>query len=78
MADPRGFLKAGRELPTRRPVDVRIQDWREVLPTQSVCLTVPVMRPSEHDHFVMYRQQRDARALRQKEKKVETANPGQH
>ena len=30
MADPRGFLKAGRELPTRRPVDVRIQDWSEV------------------------------------------------
>ena len=30
MADPRGFLKAGRELPPRRPVDVRIRDWREV------------------------------------------------
>ncbi|HQR79971.1 MAG TPA: glutamate synthase subunit beta [Actinomycetota bacterium] len=30
MADPRGFLKAGRQLPTRRPVDVRIQDWNEV------------------------------------------------
>ena len=30
MADPRGFLKAGRELPTRRPVEVRIQDWWEV------------------------------------------------
>lgn len=30
MADPRGFLKLGRELPSRRPVDVRIQDWREV------------------------------------------------
>ena len=30
MADPRGFLTTGRELPTRRPVDVRIQDWREV------------------------------------------------
>ena len=30
MADPRGFLKAGRQLPTRRPVEVRIQDWREV------------------------------------------------
>ena len=30
MADPRGFLKAERELPKRRPVDVRIQDWREV------------------------------------------------
>ena len=30
MADPRGFLQHGRETPTRRPVDVRIQDWREV------------------------------------------------
>ncbi|QBI53954.1 glutamate synthase subunit beta [Streptomonospora litoralis] len=31
MADPKGFLKiTERELPTRRPVDVRIQDWREV------------------------------------------------
>ena len=30
MADPRGFLTTDRELPKRRPVDVRIQDWREV------------------------------------------------
>jgi len=30
VADPRGFLKAGRQLPTRRPVDIRIQDWQEV------------------------------------------------
>lgn len=30
MADPRGFLKRDRQLPTRRPVEVRIQDWREV------------------------------------------------
>lgn len=30
MADPRGFLTTGRELPKRRPVEVRIQDWREV------------------------------------------------
>ena len=30
MADPRGFLKAGRETPGRRPVEVRIQDWKEV------------------------------------------------
>ncbi|WP_163548454.1 glutamate synthase subunit beta [Candidatus Frankia nodulisporulans] len=33
MADPTGFLKHRRELPTRRPVDVRIQDWREVYQT---------------------------------------------
>jgi glutamate synthase (NADPH) small chain len=31
MADPRGFLTTpARELPKRRPVDVRIRDWREV------------------------------------------------
>ncbi|MBB6121384.1 glutamate synthase subunit beta [Nocardiopsis algeriensis] len=31
MADPKGFLKiTERELPRHRPVDVRIQDWREV------------------------------------------------
>ncbi len=30
MGDPQGFMKLPREVPTRRPVDVRIQDWREV------------------------------------------------
>jgi glutamate synthase (NADPH) small chain len=30
MADPKGFLKTARQTPARRPVDVRIQDWREV------------------------------------------------
>ncbi len=30
MADPKGFLTHQRELPDRRPVDVRIHDWREV------------------------------------------------
>jgi len=31
MADPKGFLKnRERELPARRPVPVRLQDWREV------------------------------------------------
>src|SRR5450830_1936851 len=31
MADPRGFLKVRqRELPPRRPVQVRIMDWKEV------------------------------------------------
>ncbi|MEY9212915.1 glutamate synthase subunit beta [Thermobifida halotolerans] len=31
MADPKGFLKiTDRELPRHRPVDIRIQDWREV------------------------------------------------
>ncbi|HEV8556473.1 MAG TPA: FAD-dependent oxidoreductase, partial [Actinophytocola sp.] len=30
MADPRGFLTTPRELPPRRPVRVRVRDWREV------------------------------------------------
>ena len=35
MADPRGFLTTpSRELPARRPVDVRILDWREVYESQ--------------------------------------------
>jgi glutamate synthase (NADPH/NADH) small chain len=30
MANPKGFLTTDREVPPRRPVDIRIQDWREV------------------------------------------------
>jgi glutamate synthase (NADPH) small chain len=30
MGDPKGFLKTARETPRRRPVDVRLSDWREV------------------------------------------------
>ena len=30
MADIKGFLTTPRQAPARRPVDVRIQDWREV------------------------------------------------
>ncbi len=30
MADPKGFLCTPREIPARRPVQVRLRDWREV------------------------------------------------
>ncbi len=30
MADPKGFLSTPRETPTRRPVELRLRDWREV------------------------------------------------
>src|SRR6202451_1566097 len=29
MGDPKGFLKTARETPRRRPVDIRLTDWRE-------------------------------------------------
>jgi glutamate synthase (NADPH) small chain len=32
MADPKGFLKHGREVATRRPVEERVKDWNEVYP----------------------------------------------
>jgi len=35
LADPKGFLSTPRELPKRRPVDVRIKDWNEVYEPQS-------------------------------------------
>jgi glutamate synthase (NADPH) small chain len=35
VPDPQGFLRYGRRLPSRRPVPVRIQDWREVYPSAS-------------------------------------------
>lgn len=37
MADPKGFLKTReRELPARRPVPVRIKDWKEVYEEQQL------------------------------------------
>jgi len=35
MADPKGFLTTPRETPKRRPVDVRIRDWKEVYEPQA-------------------------------------------
>ena len=32
MADPRGFMKAGRKSAARRPVEERVHDWKEVYP----------------------------------------------
>ncbi len=34
MADPSGFMKTPRETPKRRPVDIRIRDWKEVYEDQ--------------------------------------------
>jgi glutamate synthase (NADPH/NADH) small chain len=45
MADPKGFLKTtSRELPKRRPVDVRIMDWREVYEPQDTLEAAAVLK----------------------------------
>ncbi|TFV98647.1 glycoside hydrolase family 1 protein [Oxalobacteraceae bacterium OM1] len=41
-----------------------IREWRAVLPTQSVCLQVPIVMPSEHEEEWARRQRRDAYVTR--------------
>ena len=36
MGDPKGFMTTPRETPSRRPIDVRIQDWKEVYEPQPI------------------------------------------
>ena len=43
MADPRGFLKNGREVATRRPVEERIHDWNEVYPGSAGRALLPII-----------------------------------
>jgi len=62
---PVGLYDLNREI---RPVGMSykqlIADWREVLPTQSVCLSVPIVPPSEHEEPSARRQRAAARHLR--------------
>ena len=43
MADPKGFLKKGREVAERRPVEERIQDWNEVYPGSMGRALLPII-----------------------------------
>jgi beta-glucosidase len=50
--------------PVGRAYKQLISDWREVLPAQSVCLTVPIIMPAEYDEPIARRQRERARHLR--------------
>jgi glutamate synthase (NADPH/NADH) small chain len=43
MADPRGFLKNGRQVAERRPVEERTRDWNEVYPTGMGKALLPII-----------------------------------
>lgn len=43
MADPRGFLKNGRQVAERRPVDERVHDWNEVYPGSAGRALLPII-----------------------------------
>ena len=47
-----------------------IEDWREILPTQSMCLNVPIVLPSEYEGSMARRRRVDARSLRATERKT--------
>jgi beta-glucosidase len=61
-----------------RPVGAAYQkliaEWREVLPTQSVCLQVPLVLPGEHEEEWVQRQQAVARTHRHR-RPTSPANP---
>jgi beta-glucosidase len=62
---PVGLYDLNREIrPVGRSYKQLIGDWGEVLPTQSVCLAVPIVPPSEHEERSAERQRSDARQLR--------------
>jgi glutamate synthase (NADPH) small chain len=44
MADPKGFLKNGREVAERRPVEERVQDWNEVYPGGPGRALLPIIK----------------------------------
>jgi len=44
MADPKGFLKNGRAVADRRPVDERVHDWNEVYPGGPGRALLPIIR----------------------------------
>jgi beta-glucosidase len=73
--NPLGLYDLERNI---RPVGVAYQkliaDWREVLPTQSVCLQVPIVRPSEHEEHWARRQRAEALTHRHMQA-TDPANP---
>src|SRR3954466_1716732 len=62
---PVGLYDLNRDIrPVGRSYKQLISDWREVLPTQSVCLSVPVVPPSEHEGAGAERQRNELGRLR--------------
>ncbi len=62
---PVGLYDLNREIrPVGRSYKQLIADWREVLPTQSICLSVPIVLPSEYGGPASQRYREEARHLR--------------
>lgn len=65
---PVGLYDLNREIrAVGRSYKQLIADWKDVLPTQSMCLSVPIVPPSEHQDPSARRQRHDARNMRDSE-----------
>ncbi len=72
---PVGLYDLDRNIrPVGRCYKSLIQDWRAVLPTQSVCLTVPIVPPSEYQTLSAVRQRQEMREA-EFSPPTEAANP---
>jgi beta-glucosidase len=67
---PVGLYDLDRNIrPVGRRYKKLIEDWCDVLPAQSVCLTVPVARPQDHNEAPVLRHQERMRRMRDNETK---------
>jgi beta-glucosidase len=65
---PVGLYDLDRNIrPVGRRYKQLIHDWCDVLPAQSVCLTVPIVWPKEHEDEPVRRHQERLREMRRKE-----------
>ena len=59
--NPLGLYDLNRNIrPVGRAYQQLIQKWRTVLPTQSLCLTMPIVRPADFDSSLARQQREDA------------------
>ena len=59
--NPLGLYDSNRNIrPVGRAYQQLIQKWRRVLPTQSLCLTMPIVRPADFDSSLARQQREDA------------------
>jgi beta-glucosidase/6-phospho-beta-glucosidase/beta-galactosidase len=73
--NPLGLYDLSRTIrPVGKAYQELVQNWRKVLPTQSICLTVPVVRPSQFESSHSHLQQAVTRELRQSASPSQSAN----
>lgn len=61
---PVGLFDLNRDIrPVGKCYKQLIDDWQDVLPTQSVCLSVPIVPPSEYEDYSHRRKRREMEAM---------------